>query len=66
MAGNPGVTLGFGNTEAQGQFYTVDAFPKLEDFIAGGLRMNAFAAMLQGSMKSIGRIYDIEDVAIVA
>ena len=64
LAGQPGVTLGFGNTEAQGQFYTVDAFPKLEDFIAGGLRMYAFAAMLQGSMKSIGRIYDIEDLAI--
>lgn len=66
LAGDPGVSLAFGNTEAQGQFFTVDPFDRLETYIAKGVRLYSFLCMLQGSCKSIGRIYDVTDDALTA
>lgn len=66
VMGEPGTTLAFGNTPTQGQFFKMVLFPELEDYDAGGIRLISYLAILQGSMKSIGRIYDIEDAAVTA
>ena len=66
VAGDPGATLAFGNTTGKGQFYKLVLFPQLEDYDAGGIRLISYLALLHGSMKSIGRIYDIEDAACTA
>jgi hypothetical protein len=58
--------MGFGNPDMVSSFYKVEYFDKLEDYDAKGLRMITYAAPLLGSKLSLGRIFDIEDVAIVA
>jgi hypothetical protein len=64
--GEPGLTLGFGNTEMLGQFYKLVPFENLEDYDAAGIRMISYVAPLLGSKLSLARIYDIEAVAVVA
>jgi hypothetical protein len=66
MAREPGITLAFGGTENQGDFYELWPFPRLEDFNAGGLRMDFYGTVLLGSTKCLGRIFDITDAAITA
>ena len=66
MAREPGLTFGFGGTEGQGDFYDLWTWDRLEDFNAGGMRMDTYGAMLLGSTLCLGRIYDITDAAIVA
>lgn len=63
--GEPGLCLGFGNTEQLGQFYSIDVFDKLENYIAGGLRLYTYLAVLLGSKLCLGRIYDVDDVAVL-
>lgn len=60
----PGLTFAYGGTEGQGDLYKLVRFPELEDYDAGGLRLVTYGAMLLGSTLSLGRIFDIEDVAI--
>ena len=61
----PGITYAFGGTTGFGDFYKLVRFPELEDYDAGGLRMVNYGAVLLGSTYCLGRIADIEDVAIV-
>lgn len=61
----PGITFAYGGTEGQGDFYKLVRFPELEDFDAGGLRLVNYSAILLGSSLCLGRIYDIQDAAIV-
>ena len=60
----PGLTFAFGGTSGFGDFYKLVRFPELEDYDAGGLRMVNYGAMLLGSSLCLGRIADIEDLAI--
>lgn len=60
--GEPGLCLGFGNTEMLGQFYKIVTFDELENFDAGGIRLVSYIAPLLGSKLCLGRIYDITDV----
>ncbi len=62
----PGITLAFGNTEGQGDFYKMDTFPTLEDYDAEGMRMVSYLTMLYSSKYVIGRIYEISDAAPTA
>lgn len=62
----PGLSLGFGNSGQQGEFFKTVFFPNLEDFDASGLRNVAYYNLVDGSTMSIGRIYDIIDAAVVA
>lgn len=62
----PGVTLAYGGTEGAGDFYKLVLFPNLEEFDASGMRMISYCGMLQGSIYTLGRIFDIEDVAVTA
>lgn len=64
--GEPGLTLGFGNTEMVGQFYKIELFDKLEDYDAGGMRLVSYLALLLGSKMALGRIIDITDASITA
>lgn len=66
IAGEPGLCLGFGNTDNAGDFYRVEYFDKLEDYDAGGVRIVNYSAPLLGSKLCLGRIYGITDVAVVA
>ncbi|KKN81713.1 hypothetical protein LCGC14_0316250 [marine sediment metagenome] len=63
--GEPGLGLGFGNTEMLGQFYKIVPFDKLEDFDAQGLRLVSYVNTLLGSKLALGRVYDITDAAVV-
>ena len=63
--GEPGLCLGFGNTQMLGQFYKIVPFDELEDFDAGGLRLVSYIAPLLGSKLCLGRVYDLTDAAVV-
>ena len=60
----PGVTFAYGGTEGQGDLYKLVRFPELEDYDAGGLRIVTYGAVLLGSSLCLGRMWDIEDVAV--
>lgn len=60
----PGITYAYGGTEGLGDFYKLVRFPELEDYDAGGIRLVNYGAILLGSSLSLGRIFDIQDVAI--
>jgi len=61
---NPGLQFAYGGTEGQGDLYKLVRFPELEDYDAGGIRLVTYGGVLLGSSLCLGRIYDIEDVAI--
>jgi len=65
LAQQPGLTYAYGGTEGMGDFYKLVRFPELEDYDAGGIRLVNYGAVLLGSSMCLGRIADIEDVAIV-
>lgn len=60
----PGLTYAFGGTEGLGDFYKLVRFPELENYDAGGIRLVNYGAVLLSSKICLGRIADIEDVAI--
>lgn len=60
----PGITFAFGGTEGIGDFYKLVRFPELENYDAGGIRLVNYGAVLLSSKICLGRIADIEDVAI--
>tara|TARA_R100000808_G_scaffold3870_1_gene13205 strand:- start:3554 stop:4594 length:1041 start_codon:yes stop_codon:yes gene_type:complete len=65
--GEGGLTFAFGGDGASpGEPLMVDYFPSLEDFDASGLRHRMYYNLADGSRMSVGRIYDIEDSAVVA
>ncbi len=62
----PGLGLGFGNTEMLGQFYKIVTFDELEDYDASGIRLVSYISPLLGSKLALGRIYDVTDAAVTA
>ena len=64
LAQQPGVTYAYGGTEGLGDFYKLVRFPELENWDAGGIRLVNYGAVLLGSSLCLGRITDIEDVAV--
>lgn len=64
--GEPGLCLGFGNTEMLGQFYKIVMFDDLEDYDSGGIRLVSYVAPLLGSKLCLGRIYDVQDSAVTS
>ena len=65
FSGNPGLCLGFGNTQMLGQFYKIVPFDELEGYDAGGIRLVSYISPLLGSKLCLGRVYDLTDAAIV-
>ncbi len=66
MNGDPGLTFAWGNTGSPGELWKTIFFPNLEDFDSSGLRLVTYGSVLDGSSMALARIFDIEDVAIVA
>ena len=65
--GDPGCTLLLGGDQINpGQPWMFTPFEKLEGSDARGIRHVTYAAIADGSSMALGRIYDIENVAIVA
>lgn len=63
----PGLTFAFGGHLARpGEPLMFRFFPQLEDFDASGIRNTVYYNLADGSAMAIGRIWDIENVAIVA
>jgi len=60
----PGLTYAYGGTEGLGDLYKLVRFPELEDYDAGGIRLVNYSALLLGSSLCLGRIFDVDDVAI--
>jgi hypothetical protein len=60
----PGISLAFGGTENDGDFYKLVYFDKLENYDAQGLRLIAYVALLMGSTMAVGRITDITDAQV--
>lgn len=65
MEKQPGMTFAYGGTEGQGDLYKLVPFPNLENEDAEGMRMVTYMAMLFSSKFAIGRIFDVEDTAIL-
>jgi len=67
MEAEPGLTLAWGGEGLEaGSLWKTIMFPALEDMDAGGLRHVSYMGLLDGSTVAAARIYDIEDVAVVA
>lgn len=64
MRAEPGLTLGFGNKSGQvnaGELWKTVMFEDLEDQDSGGLRLVAYANLMDGSRTSVCRLFDIID-----
>jgi len=66
MAGEGGLSLGFGGTTGAGQFFRLDYIPVVKEYDAPIMRLINYSAPLLGSKLCLGRIFDIEDLAVVA
>ncbi len=62
----PGLTYAFGGTEGAGDLFEMWMWERLEDFNAGGIRLDSYGTVLLGSTHGLGRIFDITDAALVA
>lgn len=65
MAKEPGICYAYGGTEGAGDLYGLYLFERLEDYNAGGMRMDSYGTVLQGASLTLARIFDITDAAIV-
>lgn len=60
----PGLCFAFGDPEMGKQLYRVELFDKLEDYDAKGFRLVTYTAPLLGSKLGLGRIFDVQDLAV--
>jgi hypothetical protein len=65
MNKEPGFCFGYGGTEGAGDLYALTNFPNLEDYNAEGMRLVTMGALLLSNNFSIGRIFDIQDAAVL-
>lgn len=63
---DPGVKVAFGKTESDGEFFNLEYFDKLENYIGKALRLAAYTELIPGSKFAIGRIMDIPNSIPVA
>lgn len=63
---DPGVKVAFGKTESDGEFYNLEYFEKLENYIGKAMRLAAYTELVVGSKYAIGRIMDIPNSIPVA
>lgn len=66
LAKEPGVCFAFGGTEGEGDLYELWTWERLEDYNAGGMRLDNYGSVLLGSTKCLARIFDVDDAAIIA
>ena len=63
---DPGLGVAFGKTEGDGEFWNLEYFDKLVDYIGKGFRLEAYTALIPGSKYCIGRVLDITNAAPTA
>ena len=66
LAREPGITFAYGGTEGEGDLYELWTWPRLENFNAGGMRLDSYGTPLLGSTKCLARIHDVDDAAVIA
>lgn len=67
LLGQPGLSYSFGGRKVgPGQLWKSTYFEEMEDTDESGIRLVHYGALLDGASTAIARIYDIEDLAIVA
>jgi len=64
MEQDPGICFAYGGTGGAGDLYKLVIFPELEDYDAGGIRLVNYGTVLLGSTLCLGRVFDVDDVAI--
>ena len=62
----PGICFAYGGTEGEGDLYELWTWDRLEDYNAGGMRLDSYGAVLLGTTKALARIHDVDDAAITA
>lgn len=63
---DPGVKVAFGKTETDGEFFNLEHFDKLENWIGKALRLSVYTELMVGSKFGLGRIIDIPNSAPVS
>jgi len=66
LAKNPGICFAYGGTEGEGDLYELWTWDRLEDYNAGGIRLDSYGTVLLGSTKCLARIFDVDNAAIIA
>ena len=61
---NPGLRLAFGLTENDGDFFNMEYFEKLENYIGKAVRLSSNTALVPGSSMCIARMRDFTDAAV--
>ncbi|KKN60913.1 hypothetical protein LCGC14_0527120 [marine sediment metagenome] len=61
LAREPGITFAYGGTEGEGDLYELWTWDRLEDFNAGGMRLDSYGTVLLGSTKCCSRIHDVDN-----
>ena len=65
MEKEPGICFAYGGMEGAGDLYELFTWERLEDYNAGGMRLDSYGTVLLGSTMCLGRIFDITDAAVV-
>lgn len=63
---DPGVKVAFGKTESDGEFFNLEYFEKLVNYIGKAMRLAAYTELVVGSKYAIGRIMDVPNSIPVA
>jgi len=66
LAKEPGITFAYGGTEGEGDLYELWTWDRLEDYNAGGIRLDSYGTVLLGSTKCLARIHDVDNSPITA
>ena len=61
MEKDPGICYAYGGTEGAGDLYELWTWERLEEYNAGGMRLDSYGTVLLGAPMCLGRIYDIEN-----
>lgn len=64
MAREPGICFAYGGTEGDGDLYELWTWERLEDYNAGGMRLDSYGTVLLGSTKCLGRIINVDNSAL--
>ena len=62
---DPGLKVAFGKTMNDGDFWNMEFFDKLENYIGQAMRLASYTELVPGSKFCVGRIFDITDVAVL-
>jgi len=59
MEKDPGICFAYGGTEGAGDLYELWTWERLEEYNAGGMRLDSYGTILLGAPMCLGRIFDV-------